>query len=252
MQEVKSALLNQLNRKVHRRKFLAAAGLLGTLASVANAQQQADDRTDEEEGYALFARLEFPGGDWYTDTLTGGHTGGAEINLLRRFRQNTTARPMVKELFVDVFSEEIFQYPFLYMSAHSAADFPEKMVKNLREHILSGGMLFVDDCAGLRTGSFYMACQRLFVRMLPESPIERINITHPIYHTAYDLDRMPGGDKRIQPDTVIEIDGRVGVFHCMNDWGCAWEGHRCSPGGELQRENCFKAGINLLVYALTH
>lgn len=248
----KRGILDLAVKPMGRRQFLGSVALgLGAFASVARASDEA--LPDEDQGFPMFARLKFPGGDWYTDTVTGGHAGGAEINLLRRFRKNTTGKAIVKETFVDPMTDEIFQYPFLYMSGHTAGDFPQGMVENLRHHILCGGMLVVDECSGLQNGSFELACKRLFVRMLPEQALRPLSIEHSVYRCAYELNEVMGGDKLVCPyDSAIELDGRVAVLYCANDLGCAWEGHRCSPKGDVQREHAFKMGLNLMIYALTH
>ncbi|HNT34064.1 MAG TPA: DUF4159 domain-containing protein, partial [bacterium] len=252
LQKNKRGIFSLDVKPIGRRQFLGSVAVgLGAFAAVARAEDE--PLPDEDQGFPLFARLKFPGGDWYTDTLTGGHAGGAELNLLRRFRKNTTGKAIVSETFVDPMTDEIFKYPFLYMSGHTASDFPQVMVDNLRHHVLCGGMLLADECSGMQNGSFEMACRRLFIRMLPEQALRPLSIDHPVYHCAYDVNEVLGGDKLVSPyDTAVELDGRIGVFYCANDYGCAWEGHRCVPKGDIQREHAFKMGINLLVYALTH
>ena len=46
-------------------------------------------------------------------------------------------------------------------------------------------------------------------------------------------------------------DDKVLVYFCPSDLNCAWEGRRCSPGGEEQRLWAFEQGINVVAYALT-
>lgn len=257
IKQAKRNLLGMLPENLGRRQFLKGLGLLAgatALAPLAHAAHKTEMPVENEEaGYPLFARLKYPGGDWYTDTITGGHEGGAEINLLRRLRKNTLVKAQVVETFVESMTDEIFQYPFLYMSGHTASEFPQEFVDRLRHHISCGGMLLVDDCVGKGGRSFDSNVRKLFVRLFPESPLKQIPISHPVYHTLFDINEVLGGDKlACKFDSGVFLGDRLGIFHCMNDYGCAWEGHACSPGGEAQRDHAFKMGINILIYALTH
>lgn len=56
----------------------------------------------------------------------------------------------------------------------------------------------------------------------------------------------------------INIEERTPVVYCQNDLGCAWEKdhlgnwvHQVKPGGDVQRLEAFKLGINIVLYAMT-
>jgi hypothetical protein len=77
-------------------------------------------------------------------------------------------------------------------------------------------------------------------------------MTHPIFQSPHRIERVLGGDKRIDPYLEgISLNGRLSVIYTTNDLGCAWEGHPCRPGGEPQRTHAFKMGTNIVFYALS-
>ena len=64
----------------------------------------------QNENAFQIARLKYNGGgDWYNDP-------SAEVNLLRFVSQNTNIKVKSEYKFVDISSEEIFSYPFLFMT----------------------------------------------------------------------------------------------------------------------------------------
>ena len=99
------------------------------------------------------------------------------------------------------------------------------------------------------------AIHRLMKQIFPDKKFERIDLSHPIYHTLYDHNEYLGGDKLVYPygiyDDALILDGRVAVYFCPSDLNCAWEGRPCYPGGEEQRQWAFEQGMNVVAYALS-
>ena len=117
--------------------------------------------------------------------------------------------------------------------------------------MLGGATLFGEDCSGGST--FRQAFLGLLSQILPEGKLEILPMDHPLFHSLYRIDRITGGDKLIQPYMEgVTIRDRLAVIYTDNDLGCAWEGHPCRPGGEEQRENAFRLGMNIVAYAMTH
>ena len=89
------------------------------------------------------ARLKYQGGgDWYNDP-------SAEVNLLNFIQQNTNIKVDARYQFVDLASDEIFSYPFLFMTGHGNVVFSKDEVYRLRIYLENGGFLYIDDDYGL-------------------------------------------------------------------------------------------------------
>lgn len=95
-----------------------------------------------ETGFQI-ARLKYSGGgDWYNDP-------SAEVNLLKFVQANTNIKVNALYKFVDVSSDEIFSYPFLFLTGHGNIVFSTDEVNRLRKYLENGGFLYVDDDYGL-------------------------------------------------------------------------------------------------------
>jgi len=246
---------------VSRRRFMAAllagSASLGPLAATsafaqATSEEEIPHLLKKPEADFVFARVWYRGGDWNTDMLYQGLKGGSDINLLQRVLQETTIRTEACETVLKLSSPLVFTCPFLYMTGHGRILLGETEIENLRLALEGGAFLFGDACNGKGKG-FDENIRSVLRRVFPSRPLRPLPMNHPLYSCFFKIDRIQGGDKLIDPYMEgIEIDGRLAVVHTVNDLGCAWEGHRCRPGGEEQRTHAFRLGINMIVYALTH
>src|SRR5438093_1394533 len=90
-------------------------------------------------------------------------------------------------------SEDVFQYPFLYLSEPGFLSLNEKEIANLGEYIRRGGFVMADD---FRTGAYLGGPNELEVlryylkRALPERDLVKLALSHPVFHTFYDLDTL--------------------------------------------------------------
>lgn len=248
-------------RGVSRRDLLKAllvgASAWGPLSPLSALAQDSSDEgirgllTEPEAGF-VFARIWYRGGDWNTDMLHQGLKGGSEINLLQRVLAETTVQTQARETVVRLADPLLFTVPFLYLTGHGQIWMTDAEVDNLRNVLEAGGFLFADACNGKGPG-FDANFRAVLRRAFPDKSLERLPMGHPLFRCFYDVDKILGGDKFIDPFMEgLELDGRLAVLHTVNDLGCAWEGHPCRPHGEEQRDHAFHLGINMIVYALTH
>jgi hypothetical protein len=136
-----------------------------------------------DEALFTIARLRYGGGgDWYTDP-------SSLPNLLAALRERTNIRAAGEEARVELLDEELFRYPFLYMTGHGTVRFTVAEADRLREHLARGGFLWVDDCYGM-DASF----RREIRKVLPDAQLVELPFAHPIYRSFYDF---PGGLPKI-------------------------------------------------------
>jgi hypothetical protein len=90
-------------------------------------------------------------------------------------------------------SDEIFKYPFLYLSEPGFLDLNEKEIDNLGEYLRRGGFIMADD---FRTGEFLQRSDELEVlrdhlrRAVPGRELKRLDLRHPIFHSFYDIQTL--------------------------------------------------------------
>lgn len=241
--------------------------LLGLSATPTMAQQDLPDLYDIAGEFA-FVRIQ------YNSYFGGGYYGGpwatdfpaADENFLRGVARLTNVRVMSEPIVLHFDDEEIFDYPFLYaleMGRNGGLALKPSEVQNLREYLLRGGFLLIDDFWGEQQwDAFY----RDFSKLFPERQLVELTADHEIYHTFYDIDgpqMIPGrggrqgfgqqGINQASNHAILDDSGRVMVLINWNsDMGDGWE-HTYDQWYPTQFANsAYQLGINYLVYSLTH
>lgn len=169
---------------------------------------------------------------------------------------------------VPLTDDRIFEYPWVYATQVGYWDLSDEEVARLREYLLRGGFLFVDDFHGPEDWSVF---QESMARTLPEFPIVDLPETDPLLHTLYDLDQrtqIPGLRhlrRGAGGSTVAEMpypaiwrgiygeEERLLVAVNFNmDIGDAWEHADWVEYPEPMTALAYRFGINYIVYAMTH
>ncbi|MEK7671600.1 MAG: DUF4159 domain-containing protein, partial [Bacteroidota bacterium] len=122
------------------------------------------------------ARLKYSGGgDWYNDQ-------SAEVNLLRFVRDNTNINVEPTYEFVDVNSEQLFTYPFLFITGHGNIVFNENEVRRLRTYLENGGFLYADDDYGMDK-----TFRREMTKIFPGQELIELPFSHGIYDAQFEF-----------------------------------------------------------------
>jgi hypothetical protein len=167
---------------------------------------------------------------------------------------------------VDANSEEIFNYPWIYIEDPGAWRLTESQAKRLREYVLRGGFIMTDDSWGDDEWENLAAGLHM---ILPGHAIEDLADSDEIFHVVYDLNdriQVPGtrhiwGRRwRITQDmgkarwsAVRDDKGRIVIAICHNsDVGDAWEWADSPQYPEKPASEAYRIGINYILYAMTH
>jgi hypothetical protein len=193
----------------------------------------------------VIARLKYGGGsDWYNDP-------SSEINMLKFLKDNTNIDVDVKtEEFVEVGSEKLFQYPFVYMTGHGNINFTEAEARNLRNFLENGGFLYVDDDYGLD-----LPFRKEVKKVFPDKDLVELPFTHPIYHSHYQfpngLPKIHEHDGKPPQGFAIIHEGRVVLFYTYEcNLGDGWADPDIHKDPEPVRRKSLEMGLNIIVYAL--
>ncbi len=238
-----------------RRLLLGALGAGCVVPSLAARAQTAPGQGYVEggtSGRVVFAQLRYRGGEWDPRPRAAGPV---MAEVARRTSVETAEQR--KELAPT--DRDLFSYPFLYMAGRRRFDpFTTAEVETLRRYLSFGGLLLVDDATGIADSEFAQAVKEQVGRIFPGKPFERLSSDHTVFRTFY-LIRSVGGRTAGSPYLEgITLDDWTPVIFCANDLGGAWERdflgnptYRCTPGGEPQRQEAFKLGVNVTLYAVT-
>jgi hypothetical protein len=223
-----------------RRSFIKTVGLAGLgLATKAQAFGMS--------GQVHFALLD--GGEPQT-RLAAWQRLGLELEA----RTSISVAP--KPLIIDSASDELFDYPLLICCGLSGLpNWNSQRWARLAHYLRSGGMIYFDGLAA--DGGFAGASLERLARQLPAGTLQKTPTDHVLYRSFYLL-KTPIGrfSPQVQPEAAI-LDGRLVALAVevdlagalLRDEFGAWA-YTCNPGGEPQREQAIRFGVNLLMYAL--
>jgi len=191
------------------------------------------------------ARLKYGGGgDWYNDP-------SEEINLLKFVEQNTTIKVNPEYVFVDVSSNDIFSFPFLFITGHGNIVFSKEDVLRIRKYIEEGGFIYIDDDYGLDK-----AVRRELKKIYPDKQLVELPFDHKIYHNVYNFKFGPPKihehNNKPPQGFGIFIDKRLAVYYTYeSNPSDGWADKEAHNDPENIREEALKFGTNLVVFALT-
>ena len=86
---------------------------------------------------------------------------------------------------------ELFNCPFVMMTEFGGAHFEPEEAKALREYLLKGGFLWVDDSWGTYAWAHWVNEVRQIFPDSNDYPIVDVPITHSMFHTLFDVKKMP-------------------------------------------------------------
>jgi hypothetical protein len=115
------------------------------------------------------------GGDWYANPTS-------LTNLIRFCNENLKTNLVTDYGTVETGSPELFNYPFIHMTGHGNVFFSDQEAQNLRNYLIAGGFLHIDDNYGLDP---YVRPQ--MKKVFPELDFIELPLDHPIYHQKYDF-----------------------------------------------------------------
>ena len=181
------------------------------------------------------------GGDWYANPT-------ALKNLAAFCNQNLKTNLAPEHATVDVGSSELFNYPFVHMTGHGNVVFSDQEAKNLRNYLISGGFLHIDDNYGL---SKFVRPQ--MKKVFPELDFVELPFNHQIYHQTY---KFPNGLPKIhehdnlppQGFGLIFEDRLVCFFSYECDLGDGWEDPEVHNNSEETRQKALRMGANIIQF----
>lgn len=182
------------------------------------------------------------GGDWY-----GNPT--ALPNLIKFCNDNINTKISPKPQTVETGSADIFQFPFLHMTGHGNVFFSETDAENLRNYLISGGFLHIDDNYGMQP---YITKE--LKKVFTDKDLVELPTNHPIFNMLY---KFPNGlpkihehdGKRPQAFGIFDKDRLILLFTYESDLGDGWEDAEVHNDPADVREKALKMGANIVKYA---
>ncbi len=152
----------------------------------------------------------------------------------------------------------IFQYPLLYWGGdRNPGKLTPEAVVHLRQHLSTGGTLIIDNTGKAEASQVFDAGVRRELQRIFPQPLQRVPPSHVVFRSFYRLDRPVGRRADSHDLEGLRVGAHFAVLYTRNDLAGAFArlpfgGFALTvvPGGENQREQAFRLGVNLVMYAL--
>lgn len=184
------------------------------------------------------------GGDYYANPT-------ALPNLVQFCNKELNTNISTDVPYVEVGSRDIFRYPFVHMTGHGNVVFSRAEIENLRNYLLAGGFLHIDDNYGM--DEFIRAELK---KVFPDRHLIELPATHPIFKQKYSFNGLPKihehDGKRPQAYGIID-DGRlICLYTYETDLSDGWEDIQVHNDPAEKRKAALQMGANILMYVFTN
>ncbi|TVQ89929.1 MAG: DUF4159 domain-containing protein [Deltaproteobacteria bacterium] len=166
---------------------------------------------------------------------------------------------------------ELFQHPFVVCAGNDSFPIPqEDALEQLSRFLAYGGFILFDDTTGSGSSGFERSVRQLASVLFPTRGLSTLPKSHSIYRAFFLLERPLGRVARFDDLEGVTVGGvrvegerredttNTPLILMRNDLSGALARNRAGrnenpvvPGGEQQRREAVKLGINLVMYCLT-
>lgn len=220
------------------------------------------------------------GGSWATDYPEADENFSLRLSQITTLNVNRTEEGRFQHVVVRLDDPDVFKYPFAYMLEVGRMSLSESEREGLRQYLMRGGFLLVDDFWG---DDAYENLAYELAQVLPpeEYPLVDIPLDHELFHIVFDIDEVPQvpgvGSFYDWAITGLTYEGHEGRYlrygteaHCKGifdkngrlmvvvmhntDLGDGWEreGENYEYFRTFSAPKAYPMGINIVVYAMTH
>ena len=194
-------------------------------------------------GYQIAVLKYSGGGDYYANPTS-------LPNLVKYANKQVNAAIQLETPYVEVGSTQLFNYPFVHMTGHGNVVFSANDIQNLRNYLLGGGFLHIDDNYGMNE-FIRLELQKAF----PEKKLVELPYNHELFSYPF---AFPAGlpkihehdDKPAQAFALFDEGRMMLLYTHETDLGDGWEDAAVHNNPEATREKALKMGVNILYYAL--
>lgn len=138
------------------------------------------------------------------------------------------------------------------MTGHGNVVFTNTEAQNLRQYLIGGGFLHIDDNYGMDK---YVRLE--MKKVFPELDFIELPFSHPIYHQKYDfnngLPKVHEHDNKPSQGYGLIYEGKLICFYSYeSDLGNGWEDQEIHGDPEDIRQKALKMGANIISFAFSN
>jgi hypothetical protein len=213
---------------------------------------------------------EFGGGNFFPPQGWGWATDtpGADCKLMGAIHRMTGQSVYANPNYMEIMNPNLFKYPYAYIVEPGQMTFSDQEAARLREYLLRGGFLHLDDFwgANIQLRNAVLEVRKIF----PDRELVPIPLSHPIFHSFFDINEIiqtpnqgygcRGGQTWEQEDDkeprvlgISDDKGRLMLVMTYNtDLGDAWEFMDLPCYPQKYTGYALRMGLNFMTYAMTH
>jgi Domain of unknown function (DUF4159) len=204
----------------------------------------------------IAARWRFGTNGWF------GHRGWshnypASDQNLNAFLERTTFVDVdtMSYRIVELGSDEIFDYPFAYVSEPGEMALTDEEVLNLREFVNRGGFVLMDDFDGHEQLNNMRSQVR---RAFPDRDFVPVTLDHQVFRVNYFLDDLEGMAEFVPGGSItylamLDDRGEIAILAGHNnDLANFWEWYDQPDMPLKPAADAFRLGTNAVIYSMTH
>jgi hypothetical protein len=206
------------------------------------------------------------GGPWSTDAPD------SDLNLSYRLQQVTSMAVDPDGRFLRLTDKDLADYPFIYMVEPGTLYLSNQEAEALRNYLLNGGFLMLDDFWGEREWDNLEGEMR---KVFPDRNFVELELDHPVYHCVFQIKRK-GQVPNVEMGTQSEYTGVtwerpdarevhhraifddkkrmmvIATHNTDNGDGWEWEGDNHYYFEHFSEKIAYPLAINIIFYSMTH
>ena len=184
------------------------------------------------------------GGDWYANPT-------ALPNLVRFCNKNLGTNISEEIATVGANDIDLFNYPFIHMTGHGNVVFSPEEAENLRNYMIGGGFLHIDDNYGMDP---FIRIE--IMKVFPNNKFVELPPSHPIFDQKYKFSKgLPKihkhDGKRAQAFGILHEGRLVCLYTYETDLGDGWEDAPVHGDSSEKRAEALQMGANIIQYVFT-
>ena len=181
------------------------------------------------------------GGDWYANPTS-------LPNLIKFCNKNINTNIFEDNATVEVGSMEIYNYPFVHLTGHGNVVFSNQEATNLRNYLIGGGFLHIDDNYGIDK-----FIRREMKKVFPELDFVELPFSHPIYHQKFNfsngLPKIHEHDGKPPQGFGLIYESRLVCYYSYEcDLGDGWEDFEVHKDSDAIRLKALQMGANIIQF----
>jgi hypothetical protein len=183
----------------------------------------------------------------------------AWLRLLYEIQQTTSVEVIPRVVAIAPKDPALFDHPVAVLTGDGRLpDLDDDEAARLARYLQYGGFLFADDTTGVTDSAFDRSFRSFSARIFPTRALTPLPADHSVFRSFFLLRRPVGRVDRVAWLEGISAGEMTPLIYCRNDVSGALDRSDDGrnrfpvvPGGETQRREALKLGINLVMYALT-